>query len=28
MQYGALINPDGSTTFRLWAPTAQAVSLI
>ncbi|CSC65775.1 type II secretory pathway protein [Vibrio cholerae] len=28
LQYGALINPDGSTTFRLWAPTAQAVSLI
>lgn len=28
LEYGALVNPDGSTTFRLWAPTAQAVSLI
>ncbi|WP_245796763.1 pullulanase-type alpha-1,6-glucosidase [Vibrio aerogenes] len=28
LEYGAIINDDGSTTFRLWAPTAQDVKLI
>ncbi|HAU8283245.1 TPA: pullulanase-type alpha-1,6-glucosidase [Vibrio vulnificus] len=28
LSYGAVINPDSTTTFRLWAPTAQSVKLI
>ncbi|KGK21588.1 type II secretion protein [Vibrio navarrensis] len=28
LSYGAIINQDSSTTFRLWAPTAQSVKLI
>lgn len=27
-KFGALINSDGSTTFRLWAPTSQSVVLV
>lgn len=27
-KFGALLNSDGSTTFRLWAPTSQSVSLV
>ncbi len=28
LSYGAIINGDDTTSFRLWAPTAQSVSLI
>lgn len=28
LEFGALINDDGTTTFRLWAPTAQSVKLV
>lgn len=28
LQYGAIVNSDSSTSFRLWAPTAQSVSLV
>ncbi|WP_073582801.1 pullulanase-type alpha-1,6-glucosidase [Vibrio quintilis] len=28
LEYGAVVNEDGTTTFRLWAPTAQKVQLI
>ncbi|WP_242065875.1 pullulanase-type alpha-1,6-glucosidase [Moritella sp. F3] len=27
-QFGAILNDNGSTTFRLWAPTSQSVALI